>query len=156
MSEPSPQGAPEVAWEDRGELAREGLRPLHFLVGTWTGGGAGHEGPLKATLSASLCVEDTVLMVREQNQDARGELVYEDLSLYRYDPVARQLKVLQVTAPAWLTEQLVVAEPWGCRWYAGPFAPQVVLRLDDAGALRVEVWEPEAARPAQVVSYRRA
>lgn len=146
----------EMDWAERGQLAREGLAPLRFLVGSWSGSGASQSQPVAATLEVRSILQDSVLEARERLFGADGALEHEDLTFYRYDPVARQLKVIQLMAHAWVTQALVQPEPDGCRWYAGPFAPAVWLRPQGEDGLVEEVWEPGAAAPALRLVYRRA
>lgn len=143
-------------WDERGRRAREGLSPLHFLVGTWEGEGKSHGEPVRARLEVNLRFEDTVLEARERLLDPNGALTHEDASFYRYDVTARQIKVLQVMAHAWLSDQLVSPEPWGCRWYAGPLSPRVDYRAEGSDTLVEEVWEPDARAPSLRVVYRRS
>lgn len=144
------------AWEDRGAQTREGLRPLYFLIGSWSGAGHSQGEPVQAHLRAALCFEETVLEVRERLTDAQGALCYEDVTFYRFDPTARQIKVLQISAPAWTSEQIVQPEPWGLRWYAGPFAPQVRIRQEGEDTLLEAVFEPDADAPVVAIRYQRA
>jgi hypothetical protein len=142
-------------WDARGAAAREGLEPLRFLVGRWQGEGSSDGVSVRASLEIAPRFGDTVLEARERLEDDDGALLHEDASFYRYDPVARQIKVLQIMAHAWVTDQLVQPEDWGCRWYNGPEMPRVELRPDGPDGLLEEVWEPEARQPSVRVRYRR-
>ena len=144
-----------ISWEERGARARDGLGALQFLVGEWTGEGHSHGEPVVGRLKVWSCFGDTFLEARETLTTPSGELEHEDACFYRYDPESRVIKVTQHMAHAWTSESLVSPEPWGARWYSGPFSPRVELRPDGPDVLVESVFDPEETEPSLRVVWRR-
>lgn len=145
-----------ISWEERGSRAREGLLPMRFLEGTWVGEGETRGEPVRARLVVVRCFQDTYLEARETLMDASGEVQHEDVCFYRFDPENMVVKVTQHMAHAWTSDSLVQPEPWGARWYSGPFSPRVEWRLLAADRMVEEVYDPEESEPSLSITYRRA
>lgn len=145
-----------ISWEERGARARWGLVPLGFLLGDWVGEGQSHGSPLRGTLSVKLCFGDTYLEGRETLHGPDGAVEHEDATFYRFDPDSGVIKVTQHMAHAWTSESLVQPEPWGARWYSGPFSPRVELRNEGPDRLVEEVYDPDEPEPSLRIVWRRA
>lgn len=139
---------------NHGVRAREGIQPLLFLLGEWEGEGMDLEGPVRAFLSASLLMDGSWIQVRERLVDGAGAVQYEDMTLYRFDPVEDQVKVLHLMPQAHKMEYPVLVSGTGFRWVTGPFGAMVqVSRVGDGWENRVVL--PGETSPSLVVTYRR-
>jgi hypothetical protein len=146
----------EVDWRRWESVATDGLAPLDFLVGAWSGVGQSHGAAVQARMEARRVLGGTFLEVSEQLFAADGAPAHEDRAWYRFDPEEQRLRVHHFMHPAWVTERVVGLLPGGgCCWDAGPFAPRVELRPAPEG-LRSEVWLPFEPAPAVSLLYRRS
>lgn len=144
-----------MSWEQRGLMCRLALAPARSLLGAWEGEGASYGQPLRGRLEVRERFGGTWIEAAETLWDAAGAVDHEDLTLYRFDPEAGQLRALQVMAHAWSQDHVVLVEPDGLRWYHGPSSPTVRLRFAGEDRLRVEVREPEDGEIVLAMDYRR-
>lgn len=138
----------EEEWARRLLLTRAELAPALVLVGDWEGAGQAHGEPITASLRVRPILDGSVIEVWERVGD------HEDLSLYRWDPEHKQLRVLHVMAGALITEHPVEPTPMGIVWITPPSDPAVEWTLE-GDTLRCDVVWP-GQRIAEVsVRYRR-
>lgn len=145
----------EMSWDQRGLLCRMALAPVRPILGRWEGQGHHYGQPLRGRLEARERFGATWIEVSETLLDASGAVDHEDLTLYRFDADAGQIRALQVMAHAWSQDHAVAVESDGLRWYHGPSSPVVRWRWTGPDAITVEVTEPEGGELALQMDYRR-
>ena len=144
----------ELSWEQKGDRARRGLKPLHFLLGDWSGEGVDQGLPIFSETSGRLLLDESWLELRELLTDERGVRIYQDISLYRFDPVEDGLRVLHLMPHGHYKLYPVVRRANAFRWATGPYGPKVDLAALDDGWQNL-VTLPEESEPGLRIRYRR-
>lgn len=142
-------------WEKRAALTLSRMEALHFLVGSWHGQGHDSGQPIMARTTGRLRLDGSWLELHEQLCDPGGDPLYEDFSIYRYDPVQEGLRVLHFMERSWYKEYAVRLEDSSLRWTTGPFGPLVRLTPTRAG-WRSQVRLPDDPQPTVELSYQPA
>ncbi len=140
-------------WEKRAALTLSRVQVLHFLVGSWQGQGHDSGQAIVARATGRLRLDGSWLELHEQLCDPSGEPLYEDFSLYRYDPAQESLRVLHFMERSWHKEYEVRLEGSSLYWFTGPFGPRVRLNPTELG-WQSTVRLPDDPRPTVELSYR--
>ncbi len=142
-------------WTARGRTTREGLLPLHFLLGDFEGTGTDAGRPVLARATGRLLLDGSWLELRERLFEPDGTLNHQDFALYRFDPVEDGLRVLHFMGRAWHSQYPIHVEAEGrLRWTTGVGGPMVILSATEAGwTSRVRL--PDQDQPSVVLDYRR-
>jgi hypothetical protein len=142
-------------WEARARATREGLAPLHFLVGRFEGEGTDAGRPIRARATGRLLLDGSWLELAEEILAPDGAVDYRDLALYRYDPAEEGLRVLHLMERAWYAQYPVHVDGEGrvC-WTTGVGGAEVILAPSAAGwGSRVRL--PDDPEPSVVLRYWR-
>lgn len=136
-----------------GLRARLGLEPLLRLVGEWEGQGMDAGGAVRARSTGSLLLDGTYLQLHDRLLDEGGSVYYADVTLYRFDPVEENLRVIHLAGQGHRHEYPVLRSAEGLRWVTGPEGPRVSLHFHEEGwSSRVVL--PGEVEPALEVTYR--
>lgn len=144
-------------WQQHIEAIQAGVRPLHFLEGTWKGEGISDGQPVRGHLTARLVLGGTFLECSEELFNAAGDLDHEDRVFYRYDSENQTIRALHLQHPGWVAERHVdqlVDQP-GIVWRGGPTLPRVQVRQIDDDTVHIAVWLPGDEDPVTHLTYRR-
>ena len=143
------------AWHARARSCRDGLLPLHFLVGRFEGHGADSGQPVRAEATGTLVLDGSWLELRERLLGTEGELLYDDFVLYRYDPAEEGLRVLHFMERAWHSQYPVHLAPDGAiHWTTGVGGPRVHIQASPTG-WGSQVTLPDEDTPTVVLEYQR-
>ncbi len=142
-------------WTARGRQTREGLAPLHFLVGDFEGRGTDDGQLVHAQASGRLLLDGSWLELRERLLQPDGTPIHADFTLYRFDPVEGGLRVLHFMERAWHSQYPVhLQAPGRIQWTTGVGGPKVTLVATDRG-WRGQVQLPDQAEPTVLLEYHR-
>jgi len=144
----------EVEWSDRPQLTQQGLAPIAFLIGDWTGTGTCDGQPTRARLVVEAIFGGTFLEARETLYRPDGAIDHEDRVFYRYAVEDQTIRALHLQAPAWMADRYVnlLDDRDGLMWSGGPASPRVRI-VHEAAQLDVQVWLPDATEPASHIVY---
>lgn len=142
-------------WESRARTTREGLAPLHFLVGQFEGQGSDGGRPIRARAVGRLLLDGSWLELAEEILAPDGAVDYRDLALYRFDPAEEGLRVLHLMERAWFAQYPVhVDREMRLCWTTGVGGAEVILAPSDEGwGSRVRL--PDESEPSVILNYLR-
>ena len=150
--------AQRVAQERRAHQndSAQALDFLDFMIGHWQGEGKHGDASLTGVLTVQRRLGGTFLEAHECLRNERGNLDYEDVTIYRYNASDQHLRVLQLVAPAWTSERFAfpLTDGPGVRWFGGPHVPTVVIRLEGA-VLVSTVHHPQTHLVESWMRYQR-
>lgn len=137
-------------------LLLPGLDVLGFLVGAWRAEGTMHGVPVRGRTVVQPILGGAFLSVHETILRPDGSVDYEDLCLYRYNPVDRDIWVHHFSPPhAHESYQVLPLEGgWGFHWVNNS-SPGPFVRLLRGEPWSVEVWHPDGGGPEVVMRYWR-
>ena len=144
-------------WHQHVEAVQAGVRPLHFLEGTWSGEGFSNGESVRGQLTARLVLGATFLECTEKLYNAAGELDHEDRVLYRYDSENQTLRALHLQHPGWVAERHVdrLDDHSGIVWRGGPTLTRVQVQQLDQDTVHIAVWMPGDAEAVTQLTYKR-
>jgi len=142
----------QASWDERGRAAREGIAPLGFLVGDWTGTGTSRGEPITGKLVVRSTLGGTWIEAREIQFGETGVQEHEDVTLYRFDPEEHRMEVVHLMGHAHMSRHPVEPVKGAFHWITGPMAPRLELRATESG-LRFEVWFPLEDAAAVTMDY---
>ncbi len=142
-------------WAVQGKKAQEGLEPVRFVIGTWTGVGQSHGIQTRGKMTVVPILDGTWLQATEviTEVDAGTETI--DLCFYRYHAEAESLQVFQFYEHAHLSTLLVEPTANGFRWITGPMAPQLAFERTEEGFRYAAVVDGQDT-PVSEMSYKPA
>ena len=140
------------AWMIQGQKAHQGLEPIRFLIGSWTGEGRSQGSPVQGTLEVSPILDGTWLQAIETLTNVENQKRTVDLCLYRWHEQAESLQVFQFYEHAHLSTLLVEKTTHGFRWITGPMAPQLTFEKTDSG-IRYQATVDGDSTPVTHMNY---
>lgn len=145
----------EMTWSEHGEAALSGLVPLRFLIGEWQGSGCCYGEAVTGLFTVKPLLDGSWLEAAEVMNNANGEQVHSDLSLYRYNVEAEYLQVLQLFEHGHQSSNPIELTDNGFKWITGPGAPQLQYTTSE-NSFSYSVILPGEGAPSIEMTYKRA
>ena len=145
----------EEPWNTQAQKAQDGLDPIRFLLGDWTGSGTCHGEKVEGRLAVQTRIDGTWIEAIETLLDPRGETIHTDVSLYRFDVKNENIEVIQLSEHAHRVISTVELFSDGFRWITGPGAPQLRFWIKD-DSFRYSVTMPDDGAVMVEMAYTRS
>ncbi len=123
----------DEAWETQGQKAHQGIEPIRFLIGSWTGEGHSQGAAVRGALEVIPILDGTWIQATETLTDVERNTQTVDVCLYRWHEKAESLQVFQLYEHAHMSTLLVEQTEKGFRWITGPLAPQLLFEKTQTG-----------------------
>ena len=137
----------EQQWTEQGRRAREEIRSLSFMIGTWVGHGHHYGKKVTGHLDVKAILDGSWIEANETILEESDGSPLTDRTFYRFDSENDALQVMQLFEHAHMSTHTVEITADGFRWITGPGAPQLHFRKTADGiAYTIQSVEEDAPR----------